>query len=199
MTKGLEIKYKHILNSWGINTPLRLAHFFAQLYAESGLMPKRESLYYTKISGLRTNFKSPFKNKSDAFVSQYLKNSIACANYVYANRMGNGNEASGDGFKYRGGGYLQHTGFNQFHRISLALGIDLLENPEKIEEEEIAFISACWYWNVNNLNQYADKDNLDAVSDIINIGKNTPKTYGDANGFNDRKEALLLMKKHFKL
>lgn len=198
MTKGLEIKYKIILNRYEINTPLRLAHFFAQIYAESGLLLKRESGFYRDVSTLRRIFLSPFRGKSNNFVASYLMNSKKLLNYVYANRMGNGNEASGHGFKYRGGGYLQTTGFNQYHKLSLAIGVDLLEKPELIETEHYAMLAACIYWKENNLNRFADADNLDAISDIINIGRVT-KTYGDSNGFEHRKKALIIFKKHFKI
>jgi putative chitinase len=189
-------KYKTTLNDAGIDTPLVLAHFFTQLDAESGFKPKRESLYYKSIKGLRYTFKSPFKGKSDAFVSQYLRNTKKCANYVYANRMGNGDEASGDGFKHRGAGFLQHTGFDEFYKMSIANGIDLLENPELLKDEMYAMVCACWYWKVNNLNKYAHIDDLDGVSDMINIGRKTIKQ-GDANGFLHRKKLLTKWKIHF--
>jgi putative chitinase len=196
MTKGLEIKYHEMLESWNINTMLRKAHFFAQLYAESRFKLKRESLYYRDIETARATFKTPFQNKSDEFVRQYLFNSEKMANYVYANRMGNGDEASGDGFKYRGGGYPQHTGFDEYYRISIYLGLDLLENPDLINDEYHAMLCACWFWNINRLNQYADTDNLDAISDIINIGRRTSRI-GDANGYKHRESALKRLKKHF--
>lgn len=197
MTRSLDVTYKTVLDAWGINTPLRLSHFFSQYYAECKLVPKRESLYYTSIKSLRKTFKTPFKGKSDAFVSQYLRNTEKCANYVYANRGGNGDEKSGDGFKYRGAGGFQHTGFNQFYQMSIDLGIDFLESPHLLELDYYAILGACWYWKKNKLNKFADKDNLDAISDIINIGRLTDKV-GDANGYEHRKEALKTFKKHFK-
>ena len=197
MTKGLDIKYKNILDAWGINTPLRLSHFFAQIYTESGLVAKRESLYYKSIQSLRLNFKSPFRGKTNEFIKQYLRNSEKCANYVYANRGGNGDESSQDGYIYRGGGYLQHTGYNQYHKMSLALGVDYLDDPDLLKEDYHAILCACWYWKATNLNKFADKDDLDAVSDIINIGRLTDRV-GDANGFAERKEALKDFKNYFK-
>lgn len=197
---GLELskKYKSILDKGGINTPLRLAHFFAQIDHESGLVSKRESLYYTKIANARGAFYSPFKGKSDVFVTSYLKNSIKMANYVYANRMGNGNEASGDGYKYRGGGYLQHTGKNEYKILSERLGVDYITNPDLILNEADAMLAAIDGWNRRGLNKYADIDDIDAVSDIINKGGRTPETYGDANGFADRKSKLIKYKAEFK-
>jgi putative chitinase len=190
-------KYKTLLDRYEVNTPIRLAHFWGQIDTESKLKPIRESLYYTKIEGLRAAFKSPFKGKSDIFVSQYLKNSEKCANYVYANRGGNGNEASQDGFKFRGGGYLQKTFYDGYKSLEKATGIPFTKNPDLILEEANSIISALEYWKDGKLNKLADEDNLDAISDIINIGSRT-KTVGDANGFKERKENLEKYKKIFK-
>lgn len=174
MAKAQELasKYKTLLLRNGINTPLRLVHFFAQLDHESGLKAVRESLYYTKIQGLRDTFYSPFKGKSDAFVSKYLRNSEKCANYVYANRGENGDESSGDGYKYRGGGYIQNTFKNAFKQLSKETGIDFFDNPDLITEEANAMIAALWFWNKNNLNRYADKDDVKGLTLAINGGFN---------------------------
>ncbi|SHE79004.1 glycoside hydrolase family 19 protein [Chryseobacterium takakiae] len=185
----LSRKYKTLLDKKGINTSIRLAHFFAQLDHESNLLPKRESLYYTTIENARAVFRTPFKNKTDAFVSSYLKSSVKMANYVYANRMGNGNEASGDGYKYRGGGYMQHTGFDEMKILKERTGIDFVSNPDLLKEEVNAFIAAIDFWNRKGLSSFADKDDLDGISDLINMGRLTVK-YGDSNGFKKRKERL---------
>lgn len=190
---NLQIKYKTLFSRYGLTTKLRIAHFLAQLGHESGFLARRESVYYTSIEGLRKTFYSPFKGKPDAFVAQYLRNSEKCANYVYANRMGNGPETSGDGYKFRGGGLLQNTGRNQFKWLTDVTGIDFIGNPDLIIEEVNALIAALEYWKSSNLNRLADKDDLDALSDLVNIGRVTV-AYGDSNGFAHRKELL----KHFK-
>lgn len=182
-------KYKTLFEKFDVNTNLRKQHFMAQADAECGLISKRESLYYTTISGLRKSFKTPFKGKSDAFVSQYLRNSVKCANYVYANRGGNGNEASGDGFKFRGGGWFQNTFRDGYEFLKSKTAIDFVSNPDLITIEANAVLCALLYWKENNLNQYADKDDLDSISDIINIGRKTIAK-GDANGYEHRKECL---------
>lgn len=196
--KGLELskKYKSLLEKHKINTPLRLAHFFAQVDHESNLIPKRESLYYTTISGARKTFKSPFRGKTDAFVNSYLRNSVKMANYVYANRMGNGNEASGDGYKNRGGGFMQHTGAEEMKILKARTGVDFVSNPDLLNEEANAMIAAIDYWNRRGLSNLADVDDLDGISDLINIGRHTA-AYGDANGFKDRAEKLKAYKKVF--
>lgn len=179
-------KYKTLLAAFNISTKLRYDHFMAQLEHESGLKLVRESLYYKTVESARKNFKSPFKGKSDDFVKQYLFNSEKMANYVYANRMGNGNEASGDGFKYRAGGYIGITGKNMYLLLSKDVRIDFMEDPDQILTEANSLISSLWFWEKNKLNQYADKNDLDAISDAINIGRQTEKE-GDANGYADRK------------
>jgi putative chitinase len=161
----------------------------AQIQHESGLVSKRESLYFTSIDDLRRTFYTPFKNKTDSFVRTYLRNSELCANYVYANRGGNGDQYSGDGFKYRGGGLLQNTFKDGYQRLKDKTGIDFVTNPDLILEEPNAILCALIYWKDNNLNKYADLDDLDAVSDQINIGRQTIKE-GDSNGYAHRKECL---------
>jgi putative chitinase len=186
-------KYNTLFNNYGIRSALRTAHIMTQFDAECGLKPRRESLYFKTIEGLRSTFKTPFKGKSDAFVSQYLKDSVKCANYVYANRGGNGDEASGDGFKYRGGGFPQTTFKDGYQRLKDVTGIDFVANPDFILTEENALLAGLIYWKDNNLNKYADLDDLDAVSDQINIGRQTVKE-GDANNYKHRKECLIKWK-----
>lgn len=194
----LHQKYKTVLGRYGLTSKLRQAHFFTQKEHENALGGKREGGYYKTVSLLRATFKSPFKGKSDEFVSQYLRNSKKCLNYVYANRMGNGNEASGDGYYFRGGGDFQTTGRSAYTLLEKETGIPFVSNPDLILEEANSLISALIYWQKNDLNKYADNDNLDAISDIINIGKKTI-AYGDANGFDDRNIKLLKWKKKLEL
>lgn len=179
-------KYKTLFNNYHVNTPLRIAHFMGQAEHESGLKPQRESCYYKTVDSLRTTFHTPFHGKSDEFISKYLKNTKLCANYVYANRNGNGNEESGDGFEFRGGGIFQNTFRNGYLILAKDTRIDFFNHPELIEEEPNAVVAALWFWNTNKLNVYADKDDCDGVSDLINLGHHTPKV-GDAIGYAKRK------------
>lgn len=187
-------KYRTMFSLYGVDTPLRKSHFMAQIDHESNLKPQRESLYYTDANRAKNIFKTPFKGKSLEFVSKYLRDSEKMANYVYANRMGNGDEFSGDGYKYRGGGFLQHTGKYEYERLTKESGVDYVNNPELLETEADAVISALSYWKRNNLNKYADIDDLDGVSDLVNIGRKTVKV-GDANGYKDRQQKLRKWKK----
>ncbi|WP_312900197.1 glycoside hydrolase family 19 protein [Chryseobacterium taichungense] len=189
----LSKKYKTLLEKNGINTMLRLAHFFAQLDHESGLVVKRENMNYSAERLLQV-FPKYF---NAATAQQYARKPEAIANRVYANRMGNGNEASGDGWKYRGGGFLQHTGKNEYKTLKERTGIDYVAQPELLLNEADALIAALDYWNRSSLSLLADKDDLDGISDVINIGRKTAK-YGDSNGFADRAAKLKLYKTVFK-
>jgi putative chitinase len=183
---NFKVKYKTLLNAYFINTKLRYDHFMSQIEHESKLKLVRESLYYKTIAQARKAFLTPFKGKSDTFVKQYLFNTEKMANYVYSNRMGNGNEASGDGFKFRAGGYIGITGRSNYLRLSKDVRIDFMEDPDEILTEANSLISSLWFWKINNINKFADLNDLDAVSDAVNIGRQTKKE-GDSNGFADRK------------
>lgn len=186
----LDQKYKTLFNSYQVNTPLRIAHFLAQAEHESGLKPISENLNYS-AKGLSSIFRKYFPTPADTL--RYERKPLLIANKVYANRMGNGAESSGDGWKYRGRGFFQITGKNNYIMLSKDARIDCFNNPDLLLEEPNALISALWYWNKHKLNDLADKDDLDAISDIINIGHSTEKE-GDSNGYLHRKELLLKWK-----
>ena len=175
----LKDKYKSLLNSYFINTPLRVAHFFAQIEHESGLKPISENLNYS-TSGLLATF-GKYVNNSPIEAKKYQRQPERIANLVYADRMGNGNEQSGDGFKYRGRGFLQITGKSNYLVLSKDTGIDCYNNPDLLLEEANAMISALWFWQKNKLNDLADKN------DIIGI---TKRINGGLNGIEHRKELL---------
>ena len=168
-----------VLPENNIDTPLRVAHFLAQVIHESGHFKTNvENLNYS-ASALQSVFKKYFPNETLA--NQYARQPEKIANRVYANRMGNGDEASGDGWKYRGRGLIQLTGFNNYKQCKDEMKIDIVKNPDLLLVPEYALKSACWFWNKNNLNQYADKD------DIITI---TKRINGGTNGLEDRKANL---------
>lgn len=178
----LDLKYKTLLNSYHVNTPLRLAHFMAQIEHESGLKPISENLNYS-AAGLAKTFKKYFATIELA--NKYQRNPEKIANKVYANRMGNGNEESGDGWKYRGRGFLQITGHDNYLMLSKDTRIDCFDNPDLLLEEANAMISALWFWNKNKLNALADLDNIETITNRIN---------GGFNGLEHRKEVLLKWK-----
>lgn len=175
---NLQTKYRTLLNSYGINTPLRIAHFMAQIHHESGLKPISENLNYS-AQGLATTFKKYFA--TIALANSYARQPQRIANRVYANRMGNSNEASGDGWKYRGRGFLQITGKNNYELIAKETDLNCVENPDLLLEEANAMISALWFWKRNNLNQFSDRNDIMTLTRRIN---------GGLNGIAHRKELL---------
>jgi len=152
----LDQKYKTLLSNYGINTPLRIAHFMAQIDHESG----------------------GFKWLTELGSKSYFDK--------YEGRKDLGNINSGDGFKYRGRGFIQITGRYNYIRLSKDTRIDFVNNPDLLSEEANAMISACWYWKLKNLNKYADLDDFKKITKLIN---------GGYNGLQERKDLLDKWKK----
>mgnify|MGYP003947040535 FL=1 len=168
-----------VLPKFGIDTLLRKAHFLAQLAHESGaLQYSQENLNYS-AQGLRSVFGKYFPTIEIA--NAYAKKPEKIANRVYADRMGNGNEASGDGWKFRGRGLIQLTGKENYQKFSQENGIDCVKNPDLLLQPEWALTSACWFWKKKNLNEFADKDDLIMITKRIN---------GGTHGLNDRQQYL---------
>lgn len=169
-----------------ITTRPRISAFIAQCAHEScQFRIMEENLHYSSEQLMKT-FKA-FKDKPE-LASQYAYQPEKIGNFVYANREGNGNEESGDGYKFRGRGIFQITFRNNFRACSIAICKDenaLLNNPEYLSDPDYACYAAAWYWVENDLNVWADKNDFDAISDIINLGRRSPAT-GDSNGFTDR-------------
>lgn len=161
-------KYKILFKKYGLTTPLRIAHFMAQIEHESGLKPVSENLNYSYYGLIRVFNK--YFNSTQA--KEYARNPKKIANRVYANRMQNGNEQSGDGWKYRGRGFIQITGKANYIALSKATGIDYVNNPDWLLREPDAIISALWYWNKINGNYYADKGYIKTITKRINGGYN---------------------------
>ncbi len=168
-----------VLPKYGINTPERVAGFLAQTCHEcSDYTIMQENLYYS-AAGLRKTFPKYFV--SVAAASSFAKKPEMIANKVYANRMGNGSPASGDGWKFRGRGPIQCTGKDNYTACSKFLfnDLSLMDDPDLIlKNKKIAILSACWYWSVNNLNRYCDKKDITGMTKRIN---------GGTNGLSDRK------------
>ncbi len=151
-----------------INTPLRICHFLAQVFHESAyLSVLRENLNYSAV-GLVTTFPHYFPNIELA--NGYTHQPQKIANRVYANRMGNGNEISDDGFNFRGGGTLQITGKENYIEVGKRIGYDLGAHPEFIVIPNIACLAAGDFWNEHSLNHLADVDNIKAITRLINGG-----------------------------
>ena len=160
-----------ILPDYDINTPQREAAFLAQCAHESGgFTALHENLNYRAVT-LRKVFPKYFPDDhiAEQYASQPNKAELI-ANRVYANRMGNGDEASGDGFRYCGRGLIQLTGKSNYQSFADSLEMAVEDVPAFLETFEGAIQSACWFWEANNLNQYADTDDILTMTKRINGG-----------------------------
>lgn len=155
------------MDRFEINTPERVAMFLAQIGAESGGMRVvAENLNY-RPERLAQVFPKYFQNVNPA---AYAHNPEKIANRVYANRMGNGNEQSGDGWKFRGRGFIQLTGHDNYHRFAESMGMDIDSATHYLETPEGACMSAGWFWHTNNLNSFADNGDVQGATRRINGG-----------------------------
>ena len=171
-----------------INTPLRLAHFLAQCGHESGgFRATQENLNYS-AKGLMGIFKKYFP--SEALANSYARQPAKIAGKVYANRMGNGSEASGEGYKFRGRGYIQLTGKENYTAFGKSIGEDILSNPDKVAGP-YALLSAAWFFSKNGLHRMADEGSSDAV-----VTKITKRVNGGTIGLPDR---IKHFKEYYKL
>lgn len=160
-----------LLPDYEINTPQRIAAFIAQCAHESGeFVFLKENLNY-KAPTLRKIFPKYFPTDeiANAYVNRPDKQA-AIANKVYANRMGNGPEESGDGYRFCGRGLIQLTGRDNYTFFAGSLQISVEEASEYLQTFEGAAQSACWFWETNNLNQWADKGDILTLTKRINGG-----------------------------
>jgi putative chitinase len=171
---------EQLFPDYDINTPKRMAAFIAQCSHESGgFMVLKENLNY-KAATLRKIFPKYFPN--DQIANDYASRpnkQVAIASKVYANRMGNGDEASQDGWKFCGRGLIQLTGKSNYQAFADSLEMDINDVPEYLATFEGAAQSACWFWETNKLNQWAD------AGDILTL---TKRINGGTIGLEDRKK-----------
>jgi putative chitinase len=173
------------MDEFGIDTPARMAMFLAQCAHESSYFRlTRENLNYS-ADGLRKIFPKYFRDRD---ADDYHRQPEKIANVVYSSRMGNGDEESGDGWRYCGRGFIQLTGKSNYDACGAALGVDLHDNPDYLETPEGAARSAAWFWHKNGLNKYADSDDIVGATKRIN---------GGTIGLEDRKEIYEEVKESF--
>ena len=177
------LKSEDVLKKHGIDTALRLGHFLGQGLIETGFLSyTSENLNYS-ADGLMKVFGKYFSSVEQA--RSYARQPEKIANRVYANRMGNGDEASGDGWKYRGRGFTQLTGKSNYVKFAEISGLPIDTDPDLISRDLKASIEvAANFFETNNLSQYADADNARAVSRGINFGN--PNGSTPAHGEADR-------------
>ena len=178
-----------VMEKFGINTPLRLAHFLAQCSHESGHWKAvSENLNYS-ADGLKKIFPKYFPGTLN---ESYARNPEKIASRVYASRMGNGDEASKEGWKFRGRGYIQLTGKANYQAFDKIVEEDLIANPDLVATK-YPLLSAAWFFSKNGINTIADKGADDAtvtaVSKRVNGG-----TIGLADRIKNFKTIYALLK-----
>lgn len=165
-----------VLPKYEIDTPKRVAGFIAQCAHESNnFSVMSENLNYS-AEGLMKIFPKYFNGRDP---NAYARKPEEIANIVYANRMGNGSEKSGDGWKFRGRGIIQLTGHDNYSAFAKAVGMDIDSVIKYVESKEGALESACWYWNSRKINDAADAGDIVKMTKLIN---------GGTIGLDDRKK-----------
>jgi putative chitinase len=179
MVNSEQLKQLHIGSDWvdalnatferfDISTPLRQAAFIGQAGHECGnFRIMEENLNYRAETLMKV---WPRRFPTLEFAKQYERNPRKIANMVYANRMGNRDEASGDGFRFRGRGAFQTTGHSGYYHAGQALGEDFVMNPDLVATPTYAALTAGFFWNTHKLNQYADSQDYKTMTKKINGG-----------------------------
>lgn len=176
-----------VMQRYNINTPLRMAHFLAQCAHESATFKATtENLNYSEAAILRV-FGRHF---TPAQAKDAARNAFKVGSRAYANRMGNGDVQSGEGYKYRGRGYIQLTGKANYASFGAGIGVDVVSSPDLVATT-YPLLSAAWFWDSKNLNAIADLGSTDDVVTQI-----TKRVNGGTNGLAER---LNFFKKFYQL
>jgi len=169
---GIDTKwYQPLMDTfmkYNISTTQRQASFLGQCMHESNNFKTLEENLHYKAESLMKVWPSRFTTLEYAI--QYANNPEKIANKVYAGRMGNGDEESGDGWKYHGRGLIQLTGKENYERCGSGLGVDLVGNPNWLLDPKYASLSAGWFWNKTGLNELADAQEYGQMTKRINGG-----------------------------
>lgn len=179
--------YPHIaasLSAFQISTPLRQAHFLAQTGHESaGFLKVEEGLNYSENALTAMFGKRITAEQARAYGrnAMHPANQKMIASIIYANRNGNGDINSGDGYHYRGRGLIQITGKENYEALVKQLGADVVANPDLLLGYRFAAMSAAAWWKNHGLNELADSDDVTRITRVIN---------GGTNGLDDRKSRL---------
>lgn len=174
------IDNQNILPNAGIDTPKKIAHFLSQVGSESGgFKVAVEDMWYTAPRIMQV---WPKRFPALELAKQYEKNPQKLANSVYANRMGNGNAASGDGYRFRGRGLIQITGRNMYANVGAFTRLDLVNHPEIAEHAEHAILIATGGWKF---------DGVDKLSENASVEQYTQKINGGQTNIADRKRRFI--------
>lgn len=159
--------FDQVVDEFELRAPNRLAMWVAQCGFESeSFNVLREAMSYRTVAQLRAVFPREFP--TDDAAQRYVMNPAGLANFIYANKNGNGDVASGDGLKYRGGGLIQLTGRENYKKVGEALSLDLEQRPVQIIIEKTAARTAAFFWKQNDLNAAADEGDFDYTTRRIN-------------------------------
>jgi putative chitinase len=179
---------QEVMSKFGINTPLRLSHFLAQVAHESGNFKyTSENLNYS-AERLKVIFPKYFKQQGLA--EAYARKPELIASRVYGGRMGNGDEGTREGFKFRGRGYLQLTGKNNYAEFDKFVNEDILTNPDLVAKK-YPLLSAAWFFDKNKINSVSDKGATDEIVTMV-----TKRVNGGTIGLQDR---IKHFKKYYEL
>jgi putative chitinase len=176
--------FNETFERFGIITPAQQASWIGQCGHECGnFRIMEENLNYRAPTLLKLFPQNPKRvwGFTPESAAAYEKQPVRIANRIYGNRMGNRDEASGDGFRFRGSGFLQLTGMNNFYHAGQALGVDFIMQPELVRTPMYAAQTAGWFWQTQRLNQYADSGDILTMTKRIN---------GGTIGLEDRKKHI---------
>jgi putative chitinase len=176
--------FNETFERFGIVTPAQQASWIGQCGHECGnFRIMEENLNYKAATLLKLFPQTPKRvwGFTPESAAAYEKQPQKIANRIYSNRMGNRDEASGDGFRFRGSGFLQLTGMNNFYHAGQALGVDFIMQPELVRTPKYAAQTAGWFWQTQRLNQYADSGDILTMTKRIN---------GGTIGLEDRKQHI---------
>lgn len=158
-------------DEFSITAGKREAMFLAQLAHESGGFARvEEGLFYSSADRLRAVWPRRFNTMPADQIARYVGKPVALANLVYADRMGNGSEESGDGWRYRGRGLIQLTGLDNYRAASIGVGYDLVTDPDAATDPDMAPRIAGWFWQSKGCNELADANDFEGITRRINGG-----------------------------
>jgi putative chitinase len=165
--------FNETFQRFDISSPIQQASWIGQCGHECGnFRIMEENLNYRATTLLKLFPKTPKRQWgfTPEEAAAYEKQPQRIANRIYGNRMGNRDEASGDGFRFRGSGFLQLTGMSNFYHASQALGVDFIMQPELVRTPKYAAMTAGWFWQTHNLNRYANSKDFVMMTKRINGG-----------------------------
>ncbi len=189
----------------GSSSYVRLAGLMANIIVETGQFTiDRESMAYTSAARLRKVWPGRFGKKTDAELAPLLRNEVALANAVYAGRMGNRPDTN-DAFDFRGGGFLQVTGFEDWVKYCKIAGVDILADPTRINDKNVSLVVACAEWQHAGCNEMMDAGAFDDACVVINAGPGALRKVragkmthvGATQSLPERQQAFKLVQKMF--